>query len=414
MAFITTPTVTPLSGGVTAIVGEGEEYQFVVGPGSGPAWVTGDTWSFVFTDGLTAVQTQVGAGTITGVMPTFVYAFQDKLNFLAGTTWYFSELNNFSSFNDPNGTGNGYIDLADYFDAPTPGIAMANYQGRLAIFGANNIQVWEVDADPTLYDNLQTLENIGTLAGESVQGLGDLDVLFLHSTGFRSLRVRDSSLNAFVVDIGSAIDSLVQAQVITQSQATIAASCGVTDPSTGRYWCFVGNTIYVLSYFPSIKITAWSQYTPQYWNGTEFVKFTPVKFVILNNQIYCRATDGNIYLFGGTDNVTYDATEGYWETSFLDMKMPGFKKELQTFGFALSGGWQVQVSTDPKFTGELGNVYDNSMQQNTTSLQASTYDIGSVTCRSSGTHVQISGNTVGSGPCVFSSLFINFSKGNAI
>ena len=104
---------------------------------------------------------------------------------------------------------------------------------------------------------LQTLERT---QHSVLMSLGDLDVLFLSPTGIRSLRVRETTLNAYVNDLGSPIDSLVINDFVQGNNAQNAQA--IVDPNTGRYWLFVPNTsaangvgnIYVLSYYPSNKI----------------------------------------------------------------------------------------------------------------------------------------------------------------
>jgi hypothetical protein len=97
-----------------------------------------------------------------------------------------------------------------------------------------------------------------------------LEVLMLADSGIRSLRTRETTLNAFVVDIGSPIDSLVTALLATLTDAEKALSCSIVEPSSNRYWLFVpghsgaAGKIYVLSYFPSAQVIAWSTYDPTY------------------------------------------------------------------------------------------------------------------------------------------------------
>jgi len=108
----------------------------------------------------------------------------------------------------------------------------------------------------------QTLGNIGTIAPLSVQSVGDSDVLALADMGFWSLRVRDASNNGTVVDMGTPINQTIQDSIISAGLTASAAACGIVEPTTNRYWCYLNSTIYVLSYFSAANIAAWSTYVP--------------------------------------------------------------------------------------------------------------------------------------------------------
>src|SRR3546814_6364942 len=69
------------------------------------------------------------------------------------------------------------------------------------------------------------------------------DTLFPYTTLFRS-------------------DPLVVAQLMTLTDAQKSAACGIIAES-GRLWMAIGTRIYVFSYFPGAKISAWSYYSPR-------------------------------------------------------------------------------------------------------------------------------------------------------
>lgn len=287
MATLTT-TIIALNGGNTAVPGTGEDTSITV---TG-AWLAGDQYTITFTDNTTGAQTQIGAGNITGVTPTYVLVFNNKTYLLGGNTVYISAVGDPTTWNNPNGIGNGYLTLGDYFGSSAMLVAAAPYQGKIVFFSRYSTQIWTVDADLGQWQLLQILQNIGTVAGASVQPLGDLDVFFLSDTGIRSLRPRDLTLNAFVPDIGSPIDSLIQSALLANNYTT---ACGIVEPSANRYWCYLNGVIYVLSYFPSAKITAWGMYWPTY-------------------ATYPTASVGT-YPVTGSPVVTYAATVGrsyYW------------------------------------------------------------------------------------------------------
>lgn len=253
-------TCKSLAGGVSAVVDLNQLVNLTVGG----AFATDDKISILLTDTLTGVQTIIGAGNVTGIAPVFVFVYNRKVYFLAGSTVYFSALDEAATFNDPNGTGNSFVTLNNIFAAAEDVVAIALQQGKLVFFSRSTTQVWVVDADPDNWQQYQVLQNCGTMAGKSVQALGELEVFFLKDSGLRSLRARETTLNAFVTDIGSPIDQLVVAKLASSSSAEKAAAISVVEPSADRYWCFLKDTIYVLSYFQSAQIIAWSTYSPTY------------------------------------------------------------------------------------------------------------------------------------------------------
>jgi hypothetical protein len=251
-------TVTPLGNGATAVVGVAKRWNIAV---SG-MWLAGDKLTLLAQVTQSGAQEIMGAGRVTGLVPTFLLTYKKKLYFLSGTDLFFSVLDAPTLFNPLNTAGNGQIQMANNFSTPENLVALSIYQGGLGVFGVESAQVWTVDANPANYSQRQVLESIGTKSKFSVKSIGTLDTLFLHDSGVRSLRVKDTTEDAFVVDIGSAIDIAIVDKLAQCTEAEIAAACGIVE--NGRYWLFLKDTIFVLSYYPSAKITAWATYFPTY------------------------------------------------------------------------------------------------------------------------------------------------------
>src|SRR4030095_11112973 len=91
----------------------------------------------------------------------------------------------------------------------------------------------------------------------------------------------------------------------------------------------------VLSYFPGPKITAWSQYT---------LPFTCQHAVVCGGRIFFRDTANGLWIYGGTDNTTYDNCGVEVRLPYLDAKKPGHKKLFRAFDLTASGTWRVAVS----------------------------------------------------------------------
>ena len=268
-----TNPVTALTGGVDQYGGLGMQYGIVL---SGTL-ALGDKLTLTLTDALTGLQTQIGAGNVTGLgaaftsqYATFCSTFKNKVYVLAGATAYFSALGDPTIWDDPNAAGDSFITMSNFWAAPEPLVATAPYQGRLLFVSRRNVQIWATDPDPANYAITQVLPYIGTFAPLSVQAVGDMDVYMLYDSGVRSVRVRDASNNAIIADVGTPIDAILAPLIAALSDDQKAACCGIVDPAANRYWIYIPNpddspgTIFTFSYWPSSQIAAWGSYTPSY------------------------------------------------------------------------------------------------------------------------------------------------------
>lgn len=259
------PTAITMAGGAAVSGGSGTKYKVSTAVNA----AVGDTWEVALHNRQTDVTYSVGMGAITGLADTFCFTYDQKVYLLAGFTTYFSAVGQPTVFNDVNATGNGFVSMANAYQTPEALTAIGPFQGQLVFFSRHTTQIWSINADPDLWQLKQVLQNIGTMAPASVQPLGGFDLFFLSDTGIRSLRVRDINLNAFVDDLGSPIDALIQAQLIA-SPANALAALAIVEPSANRYWLYLNGIIYALSYFPSSKVVAWSTYTPTAEAGATF------------------------------------------------------------------------------------------------------------------------------------------------
>lgn len=392
-------SATKMAGGLAAVAGIGQRYLLTVGG----TWVAGDKWTIILTDTSTGAQSQVGAGNITGIVPVFCFTFNDKVYVLAGSIVYFSAIGLPRSFNDPEGTGNGFIQLTNHYGTPEDLISIASFQGRLIFFSRQTAQIWTTPANPAEWQLNQIFDFIGTRSPQSSKTLGDLEAFFLDETGIRSFRVRDNTLNGVPEDLGSPIDELVQAALVASSEGQKNAACGIVEPTSKRYWLFLKDTIYVLSSFPSSKVLAWGKYSPTFsLSGTQTV-FVPEKFVVFKGQVYTR--EGSfLFTYGGSDNNTFDNCVASWEIPWLDGKTPGHRKESKSIDVVMSGAWQLKAGMDP-VSGTLIEVYNNSQ---------SSYDLGTVPYSDRGTHFKMFGQTTGSTAAKLGMLLFKYEQGNEV
>jgi hypothetical protein len=439
--------------------------------------ITLATVSTNFGAGVTSLITSLAGGNSD---PTFACSLGGKLYLARGSRINFSASYNAARWEQQD-IGAGFITFTDMDTSPSSVLSLCPFQGQLAAFARRNISLWNVNADPAQYSVAQNLKNIGTMAPLSVQPIGEFDTLFLSDTGIRSLRVRETTLNAYVVDVGSPIDDLIQAALLVN---TGASACSIVEPSSNRYWCYLNGVIYVLSYFPSLKIIAWSTYQPttstvklantsndiwtnltvgrQYtWNpggsngtfqynlglstnpgqsvtfiatstiagyiGTdsfaqtgvvnkgkyalyESIPFTPVKFLVYNGQVYVLDSNNNVYVYGGTNNNTYDSTVPILELPWLDAKTPQRIKSSESVNAAMSGEWLLYLAMDPRAGSFAGAVPENTGASGQ-EANDSTFDEGVFGVSRVGTHMKVRAvcDPAWTNPATFSAVTVNYS-----
>jgi len=406
-----------MHGGVTQVADVTEQTTVTF---SG-TWVSGETFNLLLTNKATATQHRFGAGAVSGLTPTYVLTFGNKMYAACGTTLAFSAIATPNRFDDVVTTGgedaddpgNGYIVPGNNYSTPENIVALANYQGKLAVINRRSVQVWNMEADPAQNALVQTLENIGAFAPLSAQPVGTLDVVLLADTGVRSLRVRDASNQAITVDIGTPVDRDIQTHLATLTEAEKATACAVVEPSSNRYWVFLPGhngaegTIYVLSYFPSANISAWSTYRPTYLAAGVNTPFTPQKFVVKDGRVYAR-TAGGLIAYGGSDGNTYENCGVTAETPWLDAKSPATRKTAAAIDVACQGKWNVSLGMDPVSGTLKANVYVKDDSTN-----ASSFTGGQVPVRMQGTHFKLKMVESGTGYARFSAAAFHYQQNEA-
>lgn len=257
-----------------------------------------------------------------------------KMYVLSGSVMHYSGVASPTDFD--SGTGNGFDNLSTNTAGSEQLVAMANYFQNVAIFSRNNVHIWAVDADPAQNLEVQVLNNTGAIAPKSVIEFGDNDVFYLSESGIRSLRARDSSNAAFVNDVGVAIDTLVQ-DIIRTNEIAGQQAAGVLEPRDSRYMLSIDDDVFVFSFFPTSKVSAWSQYSPG---------FAITDWAFSGQIILCRAGD-SVYRFGGQQAAVYDATAMTIVLPFLDSGDPAANKTWTALDIACEGVFDVFAAFDP-------------------------------------------------------------------
>lgn len=332
--------ITNMSGGIDGAGGQAQIVTVTVGGTFEP----GDRFTIKLTQN-SETQIYGAAGNPEKVGRTAL-TFKTKIYSVVESLLFFSGVNSAIVWNrdDPVTPGANFINMASQDEGSQRLTVAQVYQGSLAVFSRTTVQIWNMSTDESENVYLQTLKNTGTRSPRSVLAYGDNDVFYLADSGVRSLRARDSSNAAFVSDVGTAIDDHLRAYIKTLSDAEIDAAYAVLEPGDDRYWLKLGSRIYVFSYFPGGKISAWS-----YYDTTDDLGGAVDVLVRSDTRLYARTGDV-VYLYGGDNDATYpDDDEIVVEVDlpFLDAKTPGTKKDLTGFDMASTGTWKVHVLIDP-------------------------------------------------------------------
>lgn len=332
---VTTTASPTMSGGVTAVSAVAQIYQVTVGG----TFEQADQFTVTINTTENYIVTGSSSGTGTSVL-----TFKQKMYSTASYNLYFSAITAPTQW--ISGIDYGFINMASQTAGQETLTVAAEYQGRMAIFSPNQIRIWSISEDSAANVFIQTLQNTGTVAPASVISYGNNDVFYLSNTGIRSIKARDASNAAYVSDVGTSIDTHVRDYLNTLTESQIAAATAVIEPLDGRYWLAVGTRVYVFSFFPSKKISAWSYYD---------LDITITHFAKIGNRVYARGTDnsGNdgLYLYGGVNNDTYPAENVdpcVIEIPFFDASNPAAFKDLIGFDIIAINDWKVDFLTDPR------------------------------------------------------------------
>ena len=432
--------VFDFTGGVapTAAYGQKSKIRFV------QTWANGDTWTIPFASTLSGEFT-LGKGNIAGQTYTCAAKLRDRM-YLGFSSDFALSKNGDVTLWEEQDSGAAVIHYLSQFGSQDTVKAFASLQGRLVVLGTLSAQIWSVDADPSNMQLLQTVNNTGTPAPLSVQSLGDYDVYYLDYSGVRSMRTKEVTLNAFVNDVGSAIDSTLRDYIAANGAA---GACAIIEPTFKQYWLYIGGYIYVLSNYPQSKIIAWSRFattfesalTPAgntytvvagqfyYWskgstetsltdgaqvltasaaftatttsaviagtvNGTLHLieqAFTPAKFVVYGGQVYVVETRQGVYRrifrYGGASGTTYTHARATAELPWLDLGQPEMQKQFTAIDAAFKGSWKIEASANPRVT-NMTTVVDRGSSTSPDTEEDSTYDIGRFPFSGHGTHIK--------------------------
>jgi hypothetical protein len=333
-----------MSGGLDAATGQAKIVEITVGG----TFEAGDRFTITFDKGdTTHIFGADGNPELTG---RTLQTFKSKLYSTVLSFLFFSAVNNPLGWNrdDDLNAGANFINMASQDEGAQTLYGTAVYQGNMAVFARRTILLWSMDVDEDLNVFLQFLQNTGSRSGRSILSFGNNDVFYLSDVGIRSLRARDSSNAAYVSDVGNAIDPLITAHMKTLSDSVIEAAVAVLEPEDDRYWLALGTRIYVFSFFPGSKVSAWS-----YYDVTEDIGAQITEFARTSNRVYARAGQ-NVYLYGGDSGEVYPDLAAdppiapvTVDFPWLDAGSPATGKTLRGVDIGARGVWEVDIAVDP-------------------------------------------------------------------
>jgi len=282
------------------------------------------------------VQINAWTGQIPAEHGWIVLPFNANVYVASGSTLYRSGTDTPTNWNIST-TGAAFFDMSSQAQGSEALTGLAEYQSGMAIFSRRTTQIWAFSADPAASAKAQTLRNTGCVSPRTCTAYAGTDVFFLGDSGIRSLRARDITDSPSAADVGTPVDDLVGEWLRTASADDLEQAHAIIEPADGRYWLMLGGTAYVFSYFPASKISAWSTYT---------LPGVAVATVAVDRSVYQRVGD-TVFLYGGDDGDTYDATEAVAELAFLDGRQIATWKRWGGIDVAAEGAWDAYVALQP-------------------------------------------------------------------
>ena len=375
--------VLTIAGGTAAIIGKPQKTKITV---NNDDWHVNVAKTNGVEIGFTVTLTgdgqvySFGANRISGIYPDIAFTYQGKGYLTQDSTFYFSSLNDVTRW-DRDATGSGFIDASNNLGIRDDITGLGLYQGKVAVFTRNDVQLWGIDPDPAQNRLTQSISNTGCIAPKTVTSFGSIDVFYLSDSGLRSLRARDASDSAYMADVGHPIDGLIVQHLAGLTSDEKKAAVGVIDPSDGRYWLCIGNKIYVYSYFPGSNIAAWSTYNFQPVDYENYLVNPPYGLSIeaacsCRGRMFLKA--GNkVYIYGGESGDVYDASRVVVELPYLDGQKPATYKEAKGIDATCQGEWKVYLGfdhTNPEARDPIAT------------LTQSTFALGKIPATGIGTH----------------------------
>ena len=218
---------------------------------------------------------------------------------------------------------------------------LGSYRGKLVVFNSDNTQIWDVDPDPDRFAINTTLGSVGSQWPRCTGIVGD-DLFFLTDSGFRSIGQQIYTGNLQDSDVGSPVDSLVHAKLVSD---TLVGS-GSFEPGSaffngsGQYMCFIDKEIFVFTFSRMSRVNAWSRYLVPH-TIQALAPYGEYMFIRMNDNIY--VFNPNSFQDEGGTSVPVEVT-----SSYQAFKKPGRWKQIVGCDVMFDGTADVQHRWDAR------------------------------------------------------------------
>jgi hypothetical protein len=235
---------------------------------------------------------------------------------------------------------------SQHFGAGRRAYGLGMYQGQLAVFTDQSIQLWNIDPDPSAMALDRVIGGAGTRHHNSLVSLNG-DLLFLSESGVRSLTTQGNALLPLDVDVGLPVRPVtpspelpvIGGSVPYQNTLALAASpfaqFWIAAPG---YWSINSSTPgpegwVAWSYSRQAKLNAWAAHGAGTGNRARLRGWT-----VFSNAVYMRHAHDD-YLYVMRPDV-YDAEQAMAQrapytaqTQWLDFGKPGKRKSVYGLDF---------------------------------------------------------------------------------
>jgi hypothetical protein len=241
-----------------------------------------------------------------------------------------------------HGGSSGFLDLKNVW-AGDEIVSINSFMNKIVIFGKNNIAVfdgpWDVNyaVTTTTFALNEVIEGVGCVARDSIQLIGD-DIVFLSSSGLRSLSRTMVQDKMPLTDLSLAIKDELRTNIVTGNMTSVKAQY---DLSTGSY----------LLGFPSKNVVYVFDFKSQTPDGVP--RITTWNFDTNKNPMSFLSTDTNLYIGGGA--ASYGGRVGIYD-GYYDVEKEDVTATYANQTVCVAAGHTWESGTSKCFE-DIDNTY---------------------------------------------------------
>mgnify|MGYP003676647550 FL=1 len=241
-----------------------------------------------------------------------------------------------------HGGSSGFLDLKNVW-AGDEIVSINSFMNKIVIFGKNNIAVfdgpWDVNYAVTTstFGLNEVIEGVGCVARDSIQLIGD-DIVFLSSSGLRSLSRTMVQDKMPLTELSLAIKDELRTNIVTGNMASVKAQY---DLSTGSY----------LLGFPSKNVVYVFDFKSQTPDGVP--RITTWNFDTNKNPMSFLSTDTNLYIGGGA--ASYGGRVGIYD-GYYDVEKEDVTATYANQTVCVAAGHTWESGTSKCFE-DIDNTY---------------------------------------------------------